>query len=1023
MTEETSMTEADVASLAELLAQIDFLSALSAEQRLTLAQSSSVTHYELGDGVVSEGDQTQGLLVVVQGRVRLFQESGGKEASIGVRKSGDVLGELGALRNVRYEFSCRASSATKVALIPAAAFAAVFRENSEAEDFMSSHAAIRAAGGVVSQFFELGSAVDTDELKRLVASVGIKSVAAGTEVITQDTSNDRRLYVIRQGRVRLVRQEKDVEYPLATLVQGEIFGEKACLLRQAQLASARAETDLILLIIPEDTVRAILEHNPRLRPAIEDRIQFLDRELARQKQLREKRGSQFSLDVESRSGFGQRVLERFPLVQQAEEMDCGAACLAMVCKYFGIPMGLGKLRDLVNVSREGASLDSVAKAAESLGFSTRGVQSTLGAMKSFDFPLIAHWEGYHFVVVYGISSQHVWIADPGPGFRKLTIEEFEKGWTGTCLLFKPANIESHAAGQESPWKRFVGYLAPHRSTVAHLFLAALVIQLLGLAPPVITQNILDKVIVHENAQLLLMLTVGLVLSQLFAQLTTIMRGYLAAFMTRSMDFAMMSGFFQHAMALPVAFFANRRTGDVIARFQENQTIRDFLTGQTVGTVLNVMMVFVYLTVMFMYNVKLTLIMLALVIPIFVLTVLVTPRMKEYSRKIFETSTEAEGLLMETVSAAESVKAMGIERQVRLSWERKYANALNVQYDAQGFQLFVAFGSQLLNIAATVAILYIGANMVIAQELSVGQLIAFNMLASSVMTPLLQLVSLWDELHAAGIAMERLGDVLDLEPEQKPAEMSSRIVLPQLQGDVSFKNVYFRYGDKDTSYVLEDINLEIKQGELVALVGRSGSGKSTLAKLLVGFYPPTEGKILVDGYDLNLIETQRYRAQLGYVMQSNLLFQGTIAENIAMGDEDPDKRRIVDAAELADAHGFISNLPRGYEQEVGERGTGLSGGQVQRLCIARALYRDPRILILDEATSSLDTESESNILSNMDGILQGRTALVIAHRLSTIMRADKILVLYNGAIAESGTHEELLAAKGMYFQLVQKQIAA
>ena len=1017
MTSEKSMTEADVASLAEVLAQIDFLSALSAEQRLALARAASVTHYELGDGVVAEGDQTQGLLVVVQGRVRLFKEAGGKEASIGVRKSGDVLGELGALRNVRYEFSCRASSATEIARIPSSAFAAVFKENAEAEDFMSSHAAIRAAGGVVSQFFELGNAVDADELKRLVASVGIKSVAAGTEVITQDSSSDRRLYVIRQGRVRLVRREKDVEYPLATLAQGEIFGEKACLLRQEQQASALAETDLTLLIIPEDTVRAILEHNPRLRPAIEDRIRFLDRELTRQKQLREKRGSQFSLDVESKAGFGQRVLERFPLVQQAEEMDCGAACLAMVCKYFGVPMGLGKLRDLVNVSREGASLDSVAKAAEALGFSTRGVQSTLGAMKSFDFPLIAHWEGYHFVVVYGISSQHVWVADPGPGFRKLTIEEFEKGWTGTCLLFKPTNIESNAPAQESPWKRFVGYLTPHRSTVVHLFLAALVIQLLGLAPPIITQNILDKVIVHENTQLLLMLTVGLVLSQLFAQLTTIMRGYLAAFMTRSMDFAMMSGFFQHALALPVAFFANRRTGDVIARFQENQTIRDFLTGQTVGTVLNVMMVFVYLTVMFLYNVKLTLIMLALVIPIFVLTVLVTPRMKDYSRKIFETSTEAEGLLMETVSAAESVKAMGIERQMRLNWERKYANALNVQYDAQGFQLFVAFGSQLLNIAATVAILYIGANMVIAQELSVGQLIAFNMLSSSVMTPLMQLVSLWDELHAAGIAMERLGDVL----EQKPEEMGSRIVLPHLQGDVSFKNVYFRYGGNDTNYVLEDINLEIKQGELVALVGKSGSGKSTLAKLLVGFYPPTEGKILVDGYDLNLIETQRYRAQLGYVMQSNLLFQGTIAENIAMGDEDPDKRRIVDAAELADAHGFISILPRGYEQEVGERGTGLSGGQVQRLCIARALYRDPRILILDEATSSLDTESESNILSNMDGILEGRTALVIAHRLSTIMRADKILVLYNGAIAESGTHDELIAAKGMYYQLVQKQI--
>lgn len=1022
MSDGSGMKAEDIPDLVELLKQVDFLSALSEQEHVTLARAAAVKHYELGDGILAEGDQADGLVIIKAGRVRLFRESNGKEASIGVRKASEILGELGALRKYQYEFSCRASATTEIVSIPASAFATVLAGNAEAEEFMSSHAAIRAAGGVVSQFFELRGVVDAEELKRLVGSVGIKSVPAGAQVLAQDSSSDRRLYVIRQGSVRLIRREKGDEYSLGTLGQGEIFGEKACLLRQEQLASAQAESDLVLLIIPEDTVRAILEYNPKLRSALEDRIQFLDRELARQKKLREQRGSQFSLDVESKAGFGERVLERFPLIQQAEEMDCGAACLAMVCKHFGVPMSLGKLRDLVNVTREGATLDSVARAAESLGFTTRGVQSTLGALKSFDFPLIAHWEGYHFVVVYGISNEHVWVADPGPGFRKLTIEEFEKGWTGTCLLFKPTNIDANAQAQESPWKRFIGYLTPHRTTVAHLFLAALVIQLLGLAPPVITQNILDKVIVHQNTQLLVMLIFGLVLSQIFAQLTTIMRGYLAAFMTRSMDFAMMSGFFQHTLALPVAFFANRRTGDVIARFQENQTIRAFLTGQTVGTVLNVVMVFVYLTVMFMYNVKLTLILLVLVIPIFILTVAVTPRMKDYSRKIFETSTEAEGLLMETVSAAESVKAMGIERQVRMNWERKYAKALNVQYDAEGFQLLVGFVSQLLNIAATVAVLYVGANMVVAQELSVGQLIAFNMLASSVMSPLMQLVGLWDELHAAGIAMERLGDVLDLDPEQKPEEMSSRIVLPELQGDVRFENVYFRYDENDAGYVLQDINLDIKQGELVALVGQSGSGKSTLAKLLVGFYPPTEGKILVDGYDLNLIETQRYRAQLGYVMQSNLLFQGTIAENIAMGDEEPDKKRIIDAAELADAHGFISNLSRGYEQEVGERGTGLSGGQIQRLCIARALYRNPRILILDEATSSLDTESESNILSNMDGILQGRTALVIAHRLSTIMRADKILVLYNGAIAESGTHDELIAEKGMYYQLVQKQMA-
>jgi len=263
----------------------------------------------------------------------------------------------------------------------------------------------------------------------------------------------------------------------------------------------------------------------------------------------------------------------------------------------------------------------------------------------------------------------------------------------------------------------------------------------------------------------------------------------------------------------------------------------------------------------------------------------------------------------------------------------------------------------------------------------------------------------------------------MEPEQKVEDISSRVILPDLQGDIRLDGVYFRYGGNETDYVLENISFNIEPGQLVAIVGQSGSGKTTLAKLLVGFYKQTEGKITVDGYDMEVVDKEYYRNQIGYVMQSNLLFSGTIAENIASGEDNPDRRKIVAVAKQADAHGFISNMPLGYEQIVGERGMGLSGGQMQRLCIARALYHDPRLLIFDEATSALDTQSESNILNSMQDILKGRTAVVIAHRLSTIMRADKILVLYKGAIAEEGSHTELVERKGMYYQLVQKQMAS
>jgi ATP-binding cassette subfamily B protein len=301
--------------------------------------------------------------------------------------------------------------------------------------------------------------------------------------------------------------------------------------------------------------------------------------------------------------------------------------------------------------------------------------------------------------------------------------------------------------------------------------------------------------------------------------------------------------------------------------------------------------------------------------------------------------------------------------------------------------------------------------------------AFNALMGSVLAPLMGLVGLWSLLNDASVAMERLGDVLDMEPEQKPSELSSRVVLPDLQGDIRLDGIYFRYGGDETPYVLENISLEIKPGELVAIVGRSGSGKTTLAKMLVGFYAPTEGKLIIDGYDMSVIDKDYYRAQVGYVMQSNLLFSGTISENIASGEESPDRRRIEEVAKMADAHAFISKMPLGYEQIVGERGVGLSGGQIQRICIARALYHDPRLLVFDEATSALDTQSESNIIGSMHEILKGRTAVIIAHRLSTIMRADKILVLYEGAIVEQGRHEELVDRRGMYYQLVQKQLSA
>ena len=1016
------MGSQDTASRAEFLASVDLFSALTRHDIERLAAAARPRFVAFGETVCNAGEPAEGVFVVKSGSVRLFTEEGGKETSLGVRKAGDVFAEMAMLREVRHESSVRASAKSELLFIAHGVVAPIIAANPAARSFVASRVAIGSAGGLISQLFDLRGKVDKAELEELIRSVGVKQVAAGKEILAQGSGDDRRLYVVRHGEVQMVRHEDGSDYPLATLRQGDTFGEKACLMRQEQFATVTAGSDVALLVIPEKTVWFLLERNPKLREALEGRIRAVERELQRHKALAERRRVPALLDLQSQPELGEKVIRRFAWIQQAEEMDCGAACLAMICKHYGIGLTLGKLREMANVTTSGATLDSLARTGESLGFATRGMKCSLDTLRGFELPLIAHWEGYHYVVVYGVSKSHVWVADPAIGFRKLSVEEFERGWSGTCLTFTPgANLGTVDAGG-SPWVRFARYLVPHKKILAHLFLATFVIQMLGIVPPLIIQNILDGVIVHQNVNLLHLLIGGLIISMLFSQIMATVRAMLANFMVRKLDFTMMSQFFRHTLSLPLSFFAKRATGDIYARFQENQKIRAFLTESSVTTVLNLLMVFIYLSVMFLYNVRLTLLLLLFVVPILVLTVLVTPRVKRYAREVFSAATDAKSYLMEALGGVETVKGMGIERAVRLKWEKKYAKALEVQYRAQSFSIGVGLAGQLLNAATTIAILWAGASLVLSRELTIGQLIAFNALMGSVLAPLMGLVGLWSQANDAAVAMERLGDVLDIEPEQRPEQLASRVALPDLQGDIRMKGLYFRYGGDDTAYVLQNIDLEIKPGELVAIVGRSGSGKTTLAKLLVGFYEPTEGQLTVDGYDIGNLDKTYFRAQVGYVMQSNLLFSGSIAENIASGDENPDRRRIEEVAKRADAHGFISKLPRGYEQVVGERGTGLSGGQIQRLCIARALYHDPRLLVFDEATSALDTQSESNIMANMDDILAGRTAVIIAHRLSTIMRADKIVVLYEGKIVEQGKHDELLERRGMYYELVHKQLA-
>ena len=500
-------------SLADFLSSVEILSPFTRDELERLAEQAQSRFYSFGDTVCNAGEPADGLLVIKSGSVRIFAEEQGKEISMGVRKEREVVAEMAMLRDYGHEASVRASAKTELLFIPRTAIEPIIARNPAAQTFVTSYVAISSAGGFVARLFDLRGKVNKVELEEFIRSVGVKRVRAGKDILKQDSRDDRRLYVVRHGEVRIVRSDEGTDYPLATLKQGEIFGEKACLMRQEQIASVIANSDVTLLVIPEKTVHFILERNPKLREVLEERIRFVERELNRQKKLAERRKRPVILDLHSKPELGEKLIKRFAWVEQAEEMDCGAACLAMICKHYSIPMTLGKLRELANVTTQGATLESLARAGESLGFITRGVQCTFESLLGFELPFIVHWEGYHYVIVYGISKRQVWVADPAVGFKKMSVEEFERGWSGTCLMFTPGHNMVQLAVSRSPWVRFAGYLKPYKKILLHLFMATFVIQVLGIVPPLIIQNILDGVIVHQSLNLLHLLIIGLIVSR------------------------------------------------------------------------------------------------------------------------------------------------------------------------------------------------------------------------------------------------------------------------------------------------------------------------------------------------------------------------------------------------------------------------------------------------------------------------------------------------------------------------------
>ncbi|SUX55784.1 RTX-I toxin determinant B [Chromobacterium vaccinii] len=583
------------------------------------------------------------------------------------------------------------------------------------------------------------------------------------------------------------------------------------------------------------------------------------------------------------------------------------------------------------------------------------------------------------------------------------------------LFASRASLAGELARFDFTW--FIPAIVKYRRLIAEVFAVSLVLQLFALVTPLFFQVVMDKVLVHRGFATLNVICIALLITSLFDVLLTGLRTYVFSHTTNRIDVELGASLFRHLLALPLPYFGARRVGDTVARVRELENIRSFLTGQALTAVLDVLFSGIFLAVMCFYSLKLTLIV-ALSLPCYaaISFVLVPPLRNRLDEK-FARGADNQSFLVETVSGIETVKSMAVEPQFTRRWDQQLASYVSAGFRVTALSMLGQQGIQLVGKLVTVLTLWFGALMVINGHLTVGGLVAFNMLAGRVSDPVLRLAQLWQDFQQVGISMRRLGDILNTRTELPP----SRQALPEARGEILFEDVRFRYAP-DGPQVLKGIDLHIRAGEVIGIVGRSGSGKSTLTKLLQRLYVPEGGCIRLDGIDLALADPAWLRRQIGVVLQENLLFNRSIRENIALSDPGIPLDQVMEAAKLAGAHEFIIELPEGYDTKVGEHGNGLSGGQRQRIAIARALISNPGILILDEATSALDYESERIIQHNMQAICRNRTVIIIAHRLSAVRHANRIVAMDKGEIVEIGAHETLVRQGGYYARLVELQTA-
>jgi ATP-binding cassette subfamily B protein len=995
-----------IGELADVLGKNEAFRALAPGVLARLESKFSVLAYRMGDVVQPPGGGDGALYVVYAGRARLVDESGAA-ATLAVLSAGDTFGQQAGLGGGT-SFAVRAASDLVVLKLGAADFQRLLSSESAFRDIL---------GRRIQQEVELSflrrlsilSQLKLPELKDLAAKLVKVALEPGQELFHEGEEGET-AYIVRQGRVRILKDFDGHARQIAICNPGDLFGEMSLLCGTPRAASAVAATRTTLLALSREAFEAVVSDEERFAAMMQDATDNLLRMVA----FRRDEGgpaTRATLTVTWAKPAG-LFAHAYPIVRTDSPALGGLACLAMAEAFHG-KSGVPQ----TDVDRRAAlaepeTLETLSRTAEELGYLTRVVKLRPEQIEQLSFPVIVAEKPGEFAVLYAAESKRAVLASPLSGLRTVPREEFDPGWDGRvlCLSHLP-QADFRSQGASGIYRQFLPFARPHFRAILWIAVVSLLAQTLGLAAPLFQQTMIDKVLLSSDFRLLRLLLLGILVVASFQAAANVLREYLTAHVMRRMSSAVQLRFFNHILRLPMGAIGRWPVGDFTVRLNENDTLLRLASESGLRAILSSVAIAINLAILFSMSGQLAPVAVVFVLAYGALMFFSSRRLRAADNVVFDAKKATESHFIEAVGGIQTIKSLGLESG---SFEKGYGlieHLKNSEARAANLAFHVGQIGSVLSQVSTMVILGWGALLTLQGRLTIGQLVAFHALLGATLGPLSALVHVWDEIQQMRISFERTADVLRVERESSPKHS----IAPPLTGDIEFENVTFRYAD-DAQPALRDFTLSVRPGQKIALVGPSGSGKTTVARLLLNLYAPTSGRILVDHVDLSNLHKEGVRRQVGLVEQQPFLFSGTIRENIAKADPGAGFETIVAAATAAGAHAFIQEMPLAYDTPIGERGTRLSGGQKQRIVIARALLTNPKMLVLDEATAALDSESEQAIQRNLDTIMSGKTSFVIAHRLSTVRNADRIVVMEEGRIVEQGTHDELMELRGLYHHL-------